>query len=486
MRSRHALYVILIALFGVYIAPYIPFFSLWTGWDVPLHNLLEIYSASTQQALGSMVLTALLGVLVAGGLLWFRQRFAGQGMLAAEYLVALPSLLPSLFVIISVLSVIPRFPFGMKGVILLHALSMMGFAGILFLRIADDKWGAHSAVAQALGARGGFFFRKMFPLIARDGLLILTVLFFYFLTSISIPLIIGGATFTSVEKTIYDQLATAHNPAKAFQYFILQAILLIPMFALAQTYSSRSNGGVELLRLCHSRIGFFVAGLPSAILIMGLVLRLLPGLRAIAIYPEFSRSLPIVLTGSLLLGFLTGGFCVLLLAVWTLLSLKPHTRKLLGVLCVPSVSIVAYGFSMWTAEGEMAFFFAALALTVIFAPVLFRLGIYQQLLRLQTQIDSARQMGATTVFLFRRVVWPQISPMLFILSGLCAVWGMSDFAVSRLVLERDWSLGLWIQSLMHQYRWDVAVAGCWLLILCGFLVFLFFWSMARVNSQKLK
>lgn len=486
MRSRHSLYILLLALFAVYLSPYLPFIRLLTDWDLPTEKLWEMYVASTQQALASVALTTALGAMVAGGLLWYRHRFQGRGLVVVEYLIALPSLLPSLFVIISVLSVVPHFPFGMKGVVLLHALSMMGFAGLLFLRLVDDKWGTHSVVAQTLGARGTFFFRKMFPLLARDAALIIIVLFFYFLTSISIPLIIGGTAFTSVEKTIYDQLAITHDPNKAFHYFLLQSLILIPMFVLAQSYSTRSVVTSEPMRLCHSRLGFFVAWVPTAILILGLVLRLMPGLRAIMIYPEFSRSLPVVLTGSMLLGFLAGGFCTLLLAVWTLLSLKTQTRKLLRVLCVPSVSIVAYGFSLWATEGETAFLFAALALTVIFAPVLFRLGVYQQMLRLQTQIDSARQMGATTLFLFRRVVWPQVSPTLFLLSGLCAVWAMSDFAVSRLILERDWSLGLWIQSLMHQYRWDVAVAGCWLLILCGFLVFLFFWSVARVSGQKLK
>ncbi len=486
MKSRHALYLLTLFLFALYLAPYLPFLSLWTGWQLPLGKILEIYSSSTQQALWSVALTLLLGGLTARGLLWFRIHFKGRGMAMLEYAVALPSLLPSLFVIISVLSVVPHFPFGMRGVVLLHAVSMMGFSGVLILRIVDDKWGVHSVTAQSLGASGFFFFRKMFPLIARDILLILSVLFFYFLTSISIPLIIGGTVFTSVEKTIYDQLSVAHDPNKAIQYFLLQSLVLIPMFALAQSYSSRAGAHTESMRLGPSALGLIMALVPPAILGIGLILRLFPGLNALVIYPEFSRSLPVVLTGSLLLGFLAGGMCTVLLGVWTLLSLKLQTRRLLRILCVPSVSVVAFGFSLWSTEGHGGFFYAALALSVIFAPVLFRLGIYQQLLRLETQIASARQMGATTLFLFRRVVWPQVSPTVHLLSGLCAVWAMSDFAVTRLILERDWSLGLWIQSLVQQYRWDVAVAGCWLLILCGFLVFLFFWSVARVSGQKLK
>lgn len=486
MKSRHGIYLLTILLFALYLAPYVPFLSLWESWEVPWSKIFEIYAASTQQALWSVAFTCAAGALTTGGLLWFRRRFGGRGLVFMEYMVALPSLLPSLFVIISVLSVIPKFPFGLKGVVLLHAISMMGFTGVLFFRLIDDKWGSHSLMAQVLGAKGFYFFRRMFPLIARDVMLILSVLFFYFLTSISIPLIIGGSAFTSVEKTIYDQLAVVHDPNKAIQYFLLQSLFLIPTFAFAQSYSSRSGTLTETMRMGASGIGFLISLVPPMILLMGLMLRLIPGLRAMTTYPEFFRSLPIVLTGSLLLGFLAGGICSLLLAVWTLLNLKYSTRRMLKVLCVPSVSVVAFGFSLWSVEGEGAFVFAALALAVIFVPVLFRLGIYQRLLYLQTQIDSARQMGATTWFLFRRVVWPQICPTLFMLSGLCAVWAMSDFAVSRLILERDWSLGLWIQSLVQQYRWDVAVAGCWLLILCGFLVFLFFWSVARVSGQKLK
>lgn len=485
MKSRIFLYILILFTVALFIAPYIPLLGFLSSWELPSDKLAQIYIASTKQALWSVVLTGVLGGMCASGLMWSRFRLRGTSLMSAlEYLVLLPSLLPSLFVIISVLSVIPRYPFGIRGVVILHALSMMGFCGVLFVRLMDDKLGQHSVIAQSLGAGWFFFLRKMAPLYMRDLLLILAVLFFYFLTSISIPLIIGGTALTSVEKMIYDQIAVNHNWNIAIQYFVLQAALLVPVFVFAQTYSAKSPAQTEYMRLGHSLAGLIIALVPSGILVMGLILRLAPGLNALTIYPEFSRSLPVVLIGSMLLGFLAGGVSVILLAVWTLLSLNIHGKRLIRVLCVPSITIVAFGFSLWSVEGVWGFFYTALALSVIFVPVLFRLGIYQNLTRLQSQIDSARQLGANTVFLYHRVVLPQMAHHIFLLSGLCAVWAMSDFAVSRLILERDWTLGLWIQSLVQQYRWDVAVAGCWLLIVCGFLVFLFFWRVARVSRQK--
>lgn len=484
MKSKSFIFLLAVLMASFFIAPYIPLWSLWTSFEIPQESLKAMYLASTQQALCSVLLTAVLGGFCASGLLWMRRHVAPRWMSVVEYTNLLPSLLPSLFVIISTLSVVPQFPFGFWGVVILHALTMMGFTGVLLVRLLDDKLGQHSVVAASLGANGFFFFRKMFALVARDLFLLLSVLFFYFLTSISIPLIIGGTALTSVEKVIYDQVTIQHNWNMALQYFVLQALLLVPIFVFAQTYKTKGSVETQKLRLGSSSIGFLVALVPSGILLTGLFLRLYPGLHALTLYPEFYRSLPVVLVGSLLLGFLAGGFSTLFLVMWTILSLNISGQRLLRVLCVPSVTIVAFGFSLWSIEGVFGFFYTAFALALIFVPVLFRLGVYQNLVLLQTQIDSARQLGADTVFLFHRVVLPQIAHHIFLLSGLSAVWAMSDFAVSRLILERDWSLGLWIQSLVQQYRWDVAVAGCWLLILCGFIVFFFFWRVARVSRQK--
>ncbi|MCC6138163.1 MAG: hypothetical protein IT287_05995, partial [Bdellovibrionaceae bacterium] len=417
MKSKSFLFLLALLMISFFMAPYIPLWSLWTSFEMPKQSLKDIYLASTQQALCSVLLTAVLGGFCASGLLWMRRHVPARWMSVVEYMNLLPSLLPSLFVIISTLSVVPQFPFGFWGVVILHALTMMGFTGVLLVRLLDDKLGQHSVVAAALGARGCFFFRKMFPIISRDLFLLLSVLFFYFLTSISIPLIIGGTALTSVEKVIYDQVAIQHNWNTALQYFALQAMMLIPIFVFAQTYKTKGSVQTQKLRLGSSAFGFAIALVPSCILLMGLFLRLFPGLHALLLYPEFYRSLPVVIVGSLLLGFLAGGFSALLLVMWTVLSLHIMGQRLLRLLCVPSITIVAFGFSLWSIDGIFGFFYSAFALALIFVPVLFRLGVYQNLVLLQTQIDSARQMGADTVFLFHRVVLPQIAHHIFLLSG---------------------------------------------------------------------
>lgn len=483
MRIHRSQFFFLLLILGLYMIPYIFLWKHWTSWEIPPHSL-DIYVRSSWQSILSVVGTLLIGLMGAMGLLWAREHGAPSVYSTLEYLVLLPSMLPSLFVIISVLSTVKNYPLGLSGVVILHVLSMSGFCSVLLLRLFDDKLGAYSATARSLGARGFFFIRKMWPLIHRDVFLISGVFFFYFLTSISIPLIIGGSGFTSIEKVIFDQISVQHNWSRAIQYFLFQAAWLIPIFIWTQSYTTRVATSNATMCLGASPLGLVAVGLPALIVVVGLFMRFLPGWKALVLFPEFYQNIHLVIVGSLLLGFATGTVTMLFLFSWAFLSLHRWSFKVLRGLCVPSVSILSLAYVVLAIPGVAAFANAALALSLVFVPLLFRLGVYPQMTRLQLQIESAVQLGAQPVFLFRKIVFPQIAHQVFVLSGLSSIWSMSDFTITRIILEKDWSLGLWMQSLVNQYRWDVAVAGCWLLIFCGFIVFFFFWSVARVCRKE--
>ena len=330
-------------------------------------------------------------------------------------------------------------------------------------------------MAQSLGAGAFFFLRKMTPLIRRDLFLIFSVLFSYFLTSISVPLIIGGGEMTSTEKLIYDQIWAHQNIAKALGYFAVQALLLFPLFAFAQSYTAVSGATEEPMRLWHwsgSRIAVF---LPTAVIVLGLILRLPPGLKTLFFYEEFYLSLPANMTGSLLIGFFTGGVTALLLAFLSAVATDGGAGWGLRFLFVPGVTVLAWSFSRWSIAGPMSVLYAALALALIFAPILFRLE-YNKPFR----VCAIKSLRLAITELHCLCVCPSglsaDCPSRVLLSGLAAVWAMSDFAVSRLIVRADWSLGLWIESLVHQYRWDVALAACWILMGLGFAVFAFLGS----------
>lgn len=484
MKSNKYFYFLVLFIFAIYSVPYWPLLSLNIDWQWPKENARVIYFASTLQALCSLVFTFLFGAITASGVLWLRNHCNERTMSFVEYVLLMPSLLPSLFVIISVLSIVKNYPFGFWGVVILHVISMMGFFGVLLVRLCDDRLGTHSIVARTLGANGFFFLRKMMPMIARDLFLLMSVFFFYFFTSISIPLIVGGLEWTSVEKIIFDQIVVHHNWSRALHYFLLQTVFLLPILIWTQSYTTRATTSQNKMGLGSSFVCAGIACIPPIIICCGMSLRLFSGIETLITYPEFLRTLPTVIVGTLLLGFLTGGAAAFFLMLWTFISLNSKALKVLRFVCIPSVSVVAFGFSLWSKGTVTAFFYTALALTIVFVPSLFRLGVYQNFTRLHLQMDSARQLGANSLFVFIKIILPQMAHTIFSLSGLAAIWAMSDFTISRLILEKDWSLGLWVQSLVQQYRWDIAVVGCWLLLFCGLIVFLFFWSVARVSRQK--
>ena len=71
------------------------------------------------------------------------------------------------------------------------------------------------------------------------------------------------------------------------------------------------------------------------------------------------------------------------------------------------------------------------------------------------------------------------------LSDVGAVWAMGDFAVSRIISGSDMTLAMWTQSLVDQYRWDMALVLSWIILAASFIVFGFFWSLSYVSHKKL-
>ncbi|MCB9073800.1 MAG: hypothetical protein H6623_09270 [Bdellovibrionaceae bacterium] len=471
-------------LFILFWVPSLTLFRFWQGPSISIEQILILYKIPILQALISAALTLFFGFYVAQGFIFLRQRVSTRRLAFFEYIAMVPSFLPSLFVIISVLSLFSQFPFGLIGVVILHVITMTGFASLMILRTLDTRLGFHGAIAQQLGATPAFFLKKMFPLIFRDLLLLFFILFAYFFTSISIPVIIGGSAMTSGEKLIYDQIFHQQNWSHAVDYFVWQTLLLVPIFIFTQKYPSSDFTQEEPLRLGGSRIFSVGIFLPAGLIFLGLLGRLPQGLHALFSSQEFLADARTIISGSLLLGFICGGLTILWLTLMTFISLQPTSRRWLRYLYISSATFFAFSFYTWKLSGVNSLLLSALVLSLLFSPVLFRLGIYQSVVRLQSQWEMALCLGSHQGFLFSRVIVPQVAHHIAILGGLSAVWGISDFAIARLLLRQDWTLSLWMETLVQQYRWDMALVCSWLLIVLGCVVFLFFWRVADVSRQK--
>ena len=119
-----------------------------------------------------------------------------------------------------------------------------------------------------------------------------------------------------------------------------------------------------------------------------------------------------------------------------------------------------------------------------FLPALYRLMGESVLRRLTNQINLADLMGAGKTMSFVRIIWPQCAGVFFLLAGVAAFWACGDFAYSSIVAGGESHLALLIQDLFASYRFDLAVALTWLLILSAILCFALFAGLAFVFEKN--
>jgi thiamine transport system permease protein len=79
---------------------------------------------------------------------------------------------------------------------------------------------------------------------------------------------------------------------------------------------------------------------------------------------------------------------------------------------------------------------------------------------------------------------PQLVRPACFVAGLSSLWAWGDFALSRVIAERDVTLGMTIQSLMSGYRLEIATFLVWILLFGGAATFFLFEGAGRVFGQK--
>ncbi len=312
-------------------------------------------------------------------------------------------------------------------------------------------------------------------------------LFVYFLTSLSVPMILSGQSFTSLELTMYQVVRNSQNWNLALHLYSLQILMVLPFLIFLPKKSSPD----ETVTLTNTPVGSWsrwlglLGALPAMFVFVGLVAQAPRGVWA-AQREGLVTVLPLI--GSLLLGFLSAGFAFLFLSGLAYFYQHQGFRKIMRLWIIPSFVMIGLFFDSVVSQNSVmvSLFWASGTLMFLFAPTLARLGLFQQVEQSEPQLEMAALYGASSWKTFSTITYPQAQPWIFILSGVCALWSMGDFAITRLFISEDVTLGLKIQSLIEQYRWDQAVVLSWILLGACSLVFLFFGGFAYVSAQKLK
>lgn len=480
--------LLLVFLGLAFCAPYFFAFSQAIVNAESLTLFLGVLPYSLLQSLSSTFATIFLGIWGALGLFWLEKKLSVVQYGLCEFIILLPSLLPAIFLIVSALSLIPYFPFGLSGVIFLHTLSEIGLAALVIKKIFSQKLSFLSEFAFLSGSSRLFFLRKSWSLVFRDISQLSVIFAVYFLTSFSIPLLIAGRTYSTIEVVIYRLIVVNHNWPVASTLVILQLGLISAMLIIINSFGSEKIDLLETksMKVLNHFSGVIVLFVPVFILIFGLLRSIPGGIYMLQLQQDVWIHWYDYLIGSLLIGFLTAGIVHVFLTLTSYAFYLKYFRKFVSIFFTPSYVAISFGFLLLYGFYQFSLsFYVSWALAIAFLPALFRLGVMQVLESIEGQVEFAQHIGSSSVYTFRKIVYPQVLPQICLVSGLAGLWGVGDFSLSRVIIGTDITLAMWVQSLVEQYRWDMAALFSILILLAGLIVFSFFWSASYVCRQKL-
>lgn len=453
---------------------------------------------STKQALLSALLGLGFGVWIAMGLNRLELHRAWWGQ-TARMLLLLPSLMPPFFVLLTFLSWVQPFPFGILGIVLIQFPMMAGFSGVILQRQMNDKLGQLAMVAQVMGASRLLFWQKAWGVFRRELASLFGFLFIWGFTSFSIPFVVGGGRGTTLEILIYEKVRISADWGAALSLSLIQSILIAALLFIVPT----AKGKVALTEsapLLRSRVGLGFVVLFCGLFLVPWIFLSWSGWGFVFSSEGFLQQVVFASLASVRNGMLVSLMMLLSLMIFAYGFAVSWFQRFFQVYFAPSISLLGLaglGFSsalidldpglfLMNAGRSLENFVYAFLLLVMFAPLLFRLGLDSLLSDLEEQIQVARTMGASHYHIYVSVVLPQLWPRLCLMAGLSALWSVGDFGLAKFFFDSGETLPLLIENLMGSYRIDPALSLGHLVFAFGALFFFIYWRLSHVFDSRPK
>ncbi|MGZ3723915.1 MAG: hypothetical protein ACXVA9_13320 [Bdellovibrionales bacterium] len=465
------------------ISPYLIWLIWIRDWALPsAAETLPIVAVSALQALWSAFFSMLIGFLLfSGAQAWLSPR----AKKISELALLLPNMIPPLFLVLSLLSwVTPwiAFPYGIGAVIFAHVLMNSGLVAVALDRLVQSKLGGMTEVAWTLGSSRFLFWRRVaWPFLKWDIACLLLFVFSICFTSFSIPLVLGGERLATLEVAIFDAIRMEGRWDKAVILAAFQSLFLLFLaLSLPRPFwpPRPQRRPLQFLAVKNFRLLVFA---PALILLTGWLLGLSEALKI-----PFDNTLPLgeAMVTSLALGLTVGILHLILFLQVSYVSPHAGLNRFLNGYLAPSSAITGFAMLLLPGAGGLFDFFKlAVALTLISFPLLYRWMVHAALGGLQNQIVVARSLGARWSSVLFEIVWPQVAPQLLRASGLAALWGASDFAVSGIVGSELNTLPLVMDGLMSNYRFESAQLLMFPLLLVGLGLYGLFTGAARYVTR---
>ncbi len=453
-------------------------------------ELFRVLQQTFLQASASSLAALILGLAGALGLVRVSSRVVRRGL---ETLVLLPSLLPTLFVLVAMLNLVTaftRFPFGFLGVVLVHTVVNMGLVAVILSRRLESLGGPMIELATVEGvSRLRLLFAVLGALradIGRLGFAIFATCF----TAVSAPLIVGAGRGETIEVLIYRAVISRGDWSYGLSLAILQ-VGVVALFSWMMPLPQLRESTSEVRNLSRLPVfaGLTVMLLITAVLVVGGFLNLGEGLGEFAKQPTLVLTWVSALAGTFAECFMVGALSWLLLATMAYQYPHPWLHRVVAAVVAPSAAVMALAlfvvFDAQSAPKPLVLFVISLGFAVLVWPALYRFRLESRLAELEPQIQVARVLGASRWRIFFRVVRPQIKSDLGFLAGVSALWASGDFVLASLVAGRELTLGIAAQGFLGGYRLGLAAVMTLSSLVVGLMVYAIFVGRSEWSDQKL-
>lgn len=435
---------------------------------------------SIYQSLGSSFGTLILGLVLARGLLTVSPR--RQKLF--ELFLILPGLLPPIFVLVTVMTVVRPFPIGIVGVVLIHTFMNAGLVAMLFRDLFETKLKTLSEMAAVEGSSAGQFFKASFGMVKRDLLSVFAFVFALSFCSFSVPLVAGGGKATTLEVLIYEKIRISGSWGEALSLSLIQ-LGIIFLFSMIHLRGREKRGGrFEGVSFLKSRTAWVILLIYTFGFLLSFVIESLQGWPQVfkipGLWEEALSLIPMSLAFSLSCGLLIGA--LLLLSAFDPNDLK--LRRWISGFVSPSTALVGFSLLFLTSsEAPWLQVKWVVGFSYLVFATLYRWGWDQELSGLNLQTQVAETMGASRGLIFRKIIVPQVLTTASRLSTVAAIWALGDFALGKIVIAQDVTLAMLIETLMSGYRLDSAMALLSGLLILGLVPYFFFKGLEYVYRR---
>ena len=460
------------------------------GFDIQWAEFFWVLKNTIIQAVGSTFFTLSLGFIGSLGLLWLSSVRYFKTLVFIEILLIVPSFLPSLFIILASLQMIDPFPMGRIGIIFVHGMMNFGIISVIMSQLMIKKISGFSETAATLGIKfWQFLFKVVLPILREDLMRLSFFIFSICFISFTVPITVGGGRGTTIEVLIYEKIRSGESWSQALTLSLIQLLFLFLISLTMKRFiglkSSSTNTVVQIL---PKSFGLYFILFISLWLYGSFVIGFFQGLSQINDLLEMKEVIFQAILNTYILS-VSGG--LILAASYLYIGFLWPDRwleKILNGIVAPSTVLIGFGIILLFQKLDFKheWFRLQFGLWVLFFPTLLRWLGLSVLKGLESQILSAEVLGAKRVQIFNKIIFPQILKTATWVGGVGAFWISGEFALSRIIMNQDKTLGLIAQSFISSYRLSLGTVICGLMIFCGLLSFLTIRGFEYVFDQKFK